>query len=172
VGFALPGAIDHNAENPNFAPESSYWPWYWLPGPFAFFRARSMTTTIDGFSIEPHTNDTFSFRRLSEPHHEYEYRLVSKRIELIKIVPAAIPHGDRQWTRGASGATPRCGQEVPGPAFPRSSVSLNCRPRGTSTARRPLGQPAGTRRQRRSVPSTAAHSHGTDEGGAGGNGGA
>ena len=51
-------------------------------------------TTIDGFSIEPHTNDTFMFQRLAEPHHEYEYKLTSKSIELIKIVPAAIPHRD------------------------------------------------------------------------------
>ncbi len=50
--------------------------------------ARIMATT-DGFEIEPHATDTFLFRRVGEPHHEYEYRLTSERIELVKIVPAA-----------------------------------------------------------------------------------
>ena len=49
---------------------------------------------IDGFEIEPHTADTFLFRRVGEPHHEYEYRLTSKRVELLKIVPAAVGQGD------------------------------------------------------------------------------
>jgi hypothetical protein len=33
-------------------------------------------------------------QRMVEPHHEYEYRLTSTRIELIKIVPATVGHGD------------------------------------------------------------------------------
>lgn len=52
--------------------------------------------TIDGFEIESHAADTFSFRRVGEPHHEYEYRLTSERIELVKIVPAAAGRQDSE----------------------------------------------------------------------------
>jgi hypothetical protein len=50
--------------------------------------------TINGFSIEPHTTDTFLFWRVDEPQHEYIIKIDSKHIELVQILPAAVSQGD------------------------------------------------------------------------------
>jgi hypothetical protein len=53
-----------------------------------------MRTTIDGFSIEPHSGSTFLFRRNARPQHEYLIELTTKRVEPLEILPAYVAEGD------------------------------------------------------------------------------
>jgi hypothetical protein len=65
-----------------------------------------------------HTADSFLFHRVGESHHEHEYRLTSKRIELLKIVPAVEGRGDPEKdAKRFGGRSFRGSKEVPGPTF-------------------------------------------------------
>ena len=52
-------------------------------------------TTIDGFDIELWIADTFLFRRVCEPQHEYVVKITSERIEVSETLPADVDSGDR-----------------------------------------------------------------------------
>jgi hypothetical protein len=47
-------------------------------------------TMIDGFDIEPYIDDTFLFRRVCEPQHEYVVKITSERIEVSETLPADV----------------------------------------------------------------------------------
>ena len=51
-----------------------------------------MTMMIDGFSIEPHTDNSFIFKRAIEPQHEYMMTL--DPIKVLQTLPADVAEGD------------------------------------------------------------------------------
>jgi hypothetical protein len=78
-------------------------------------------TTIDGFSIEPDSIDTFLFWRVAEPQHEYVIKIDSKHIELLQIMAAAVSNGDPEVdARRFKGEVLRTAKKYQGQLFPKA----------------------------------------------------